>query len=797
MQQNQDNQNLVVVNENLPPRLPVLPLRSKPIFPGLYSPIIISEGKHTEVVKDSINNYNSFIGLNLLRDEHFDFNNKIQSDDLYRIGVVAKIYKKVNLPDGGMNILINSVRRYKILRLSSTDPIIRVEPLYIPDRRHHPEDEQDLEIKAYTRTLLTEVKALSEDNPLFTEEMRLTMVNVDEPGRLADFVCSMINADRSEQQDVLETYDERERLQKVITLVDKEKEIVRLQTKIQQSINEKVQKKQREFMLREQLKEIKKELGMEVDEKSKELKRFTDEIEKLNLEGEVKESVDKELEKFSLMDTHSPDFTITRNYLETIVSLPWNTESKEKLDVKNARKILDKDHYGLDDVKERVVEFLAVRKLNPDNKGSIICLAGPPGVGKTSMGKSIARATNREFYRFSLGGMRDESEIKGHRRTYIGAMPGKILSALKIVKTKNPVIMLDEIDKLGVSFQGDPSSALLEVLDPEQNNSFRDHYLDLPFDLSNVLFITTANTLDTIPRPLLNRMEVIRLSGYIMEDKLKIAKKYIIPRQINRHGLLKKHISITQKGMKKIIDGYAREAGLRNFERNIERICRKTAAKLAELEESFEPLKIDETNVEELLGKPSHIGDLTHKVRTPGIAIGLAWTALGGSTLTIESIATPIKKQVGSMHLTGQLGDVMKESANIAYSYIRSIAPDYGVDKEFFESNGVHLHLPAGATPKDGPSAGITMATAVLSLARGKKIKTNVAMTGELSLSGEVLPIGGLKEKVIAAKRTGFIKQIICPKTNEKDLEEIPEYIKKGLTFHMVESMKEVIDIVF
>jgi ATP-dependent Lon protease len=437
-----------------------------------------------------------------------------------------------------------------------------------------------------------------------------------------------------------------------------------------------------------------------------------------------------------------------------------------------------------------------VRKLKPNTRGSIICLVGPPGVGKTSMGKSIASALNRKFFRFSLGGMRDEAEIKGHRRTYIGSMPGKIIQALRIVKTKNPVIMLDEIDKLGISYQGDPSSALLEVLDPEQNTNFRDHYIDMPFDLSNVLFITTANTVDTIPRPLLDRMEVIRLSGYILEEKMKIAVKYIIPRQLERHGITQKNLSFTANALKGIIAGYAREAGLRNFERNVEKICRKVATEVASKGAGVR-VTVDAKDLEKYLGKELFLSDLTEKAERPGIAIGLAWTEMGGSTLTIECIAAPIKKQQGSINLTGQLGEVMVESAKIAYSYIRSIAKDFGVKEEFFEDNMLHLHIPTGATPKDGPSAGITMATAILSLARGKIIDNAAAMTGEISLTGKVLPIGGLKEKVIAAKRVGFIKRIIIPAANRKDLDEIPDYIRRGIKFIPVESYKEVVTHVF
>jgi ATP-dependent Lon protease len=567
---------------------------------------------------------------------------------------------------------------------------------------------------------------------------------------------------------------------------------MKLQKKITENINEKVTKQQREFFLREQLKAIKKELGMEVDAKGQEYNKFKEQLDALVLRQEVKDKAYEELEKLGLMDTHSPEYAVTRNYLETICSLPWNALSEDKIDVPRARKILDQDHYDLDEVKERILEFLSVKQLNPDSKGSILCLVGPPGVGKTSVGKSIARAMDRKFFRFSLGGMRDEAEIKGHRRTYIGAMPGKIIQALKIVETRNPVIMLDEIDKLGMSFQGDPSSALLEVLDPEQNVDFRDHYLDLPFDLSQIMFITTANTLDTIPPPLLDRMEVIRLSGYIEAEKIEIGKRYIIPRSLERHGLKKSDVKFQKSALQEILQGYVREAGLRNFEKAVDKVNRKVARKALEKELSL-PLVLKGENIRDYLGERTFIEEVYQRITRPGITIGLAWTPLGGATLTVESNLIPGK---GNLKLTGSLGDVMAESANIALSWVRSVGADMGVEESLYENNFVHLHVPAGATPKDGPSAGITMASAMLSLVTGRKIKSRLAMTGEISLIGNVLPVGGIKEKVIAAKRAKM-REIILPKENQKDLNEIPEHIKKGITFHLVEKMDDVLQYVF
>jgi len=586
--------------------------------------------------------------------------------------------------------------------------------------------------------------------------------------------------------------DVKKRMEYVLLFIKKEQELLKIQKKIQRQINEKITTSQREYFLKEQLKAIKKELGMDVDAKSSEHRRFKEMIEKFNFEDDIKEQVENELEKFSLMDPNSSEFIVTRNYLDTITSLPWNNPPAGDFDFKKAQRILESDHYGLEDVKERILEYLAVSKIKQDSKGSIICLVGPPGVGKTSVGKSIAAALNKKFFRFSVGGMRDEAEIKGHRRTYVGAMPGKIIQGLKYVKTKAPVFMIDEIDKLGASYQGDPSSALLEVLDPEQNVAFRDHYLDLPFDISTVLFITTANTTDTIPRPLLDRMEVIRLSGYIDQEKIIIAKKYLVPKSLEKHGLKKDQVIYNKTMLLRIAEDYAREAGMRNFEKALNKIHRKIARKSVLSEIKF-PVTITEESLNEYLGQPIFKEEELQKNEMPGMTTGLAWTQLGGATLTIEAIANPGKED---FRLTGQMGEVMQESANIAYSYIRHIAERFNVPADYFEKNLIHLHIPSGATPKDGPSAGITMASALLSLATKKTVRKSLAMTGELSLVGTVLPIGGLKEKVIAARRHK-IKRIIIPAQNKKDLEEIPENIKKGISFYPVDTMDQVVELLF
>ncbi len=774
---------IVPADQILPVRLFVVPIRGKPIFPGILTPMMLPSAQEADTVEKAIS-ADSFIGLVLVKNE--DQENP-GADDLFEVGTAAKIVRRINLPDGGVNIFISTVKRFRVKHVLQAAHPISVAVQYMED-----ENFDTSEVKAFTRALISEMKQVSENNPLFSEEMRLSMVNIDHPGKIADFITSILNIERAEQQRILETTDVQVRMEHVLIFIKKEQELMKIQKKIQDQLNEKITKSQREYFLKEQLKAIKGELGMAVDAKSSEYQRFKDAVEKLAFQGEVKEQVEQELEKFSLMEPASPEFTVTRNYLETIIALPWNTESKETIDIDKALSILNEDHYGLEDVKQRIVEYLAVRKLKEDSKGSIVCLVGPPGVGKTSVGKSIARALGRQFFRFSVGGMRDEAEIKGHRRTYIGAMPGKIIQGLKIVKTKNPVFMIDEIDKLGASFQGDPSSALLEVLDPEQNISFRDHYLDLPFDISHILFVTTANTLDSIPGPLLDRMEVIRLSGYIDAEKVAIAKRYLIPRSLERAGLAKGSVRYDTSALLAISDGYAREAGLRNFEKALDKIHRKIAR--GTLAGNVQPpISLKKDSLAPYLGKPVFLDEEMAEITKPGMATGLAWTPLGGAVLSIEAVANPGKE---GFKLTGKLGEVMQESASIAYSYIRHIAADRGVAPDFWEKNLIHLHVPAGATPKDGPSAGITLASALLSLASAKKLRKSLAMTGELSLVGRVLPIGGLKEKVIAARRNR-IKQIIFPEANQRDLEEIPEHVREGITFHPVSTMEEVIELIF
>jgi ATP-dependent Lon protease len=772
---------IIPADSILPNRLVIIPLLGKPIFPGIFTPLMITGEDDIAAVEEAVEG-DSLIGLVLAQNEDVE---EPRGDDLYRIGTAAKIVKRINLPDGGYNIFISTLTRFRIKKvLKPSAPVVAAVD--------HLEDRNDTsdEVKALTRSLIAEMKQVSENNNLFSEEMRLNMVNIDHPGKIADFITSILNIEREQQQKILETLDVRERMEAVLMHIKREQELLRIQKKIQKQISEKIEKRQREYFLKEQLKAIKQELGLPTDSKSSEYQRLSEAISALEISGEVKEQVESELEKFNLMDPNSSEFHVTRNYLDTIVSLPWADPPPPEVDMEKAAKVLNADHYGLEDVKERILEYLAVRKLKKDFKGSIICLVGPPGVGKTSVGRSIARALGKEFFRFSVGGMRDEAEIKGHRRTYVGAMPGKIIQGLKIVKTKDPVFMIDEIDKLGVSYQGDPSSALLEVLDPEQNVAFRDHYLDLPFDISNILFIATANTLDTIPLPLLDRMEVIRLAGYIDEEKVAIARKYLIPRSLDRAGIARKDVKYSKKALIEIANDYAREAGMRNFEKALDRIHRKLARRVV-TGEAKPPFAIDEAQLEELLGRPVFAEERIKKILEPGMTIGLAWTPFGGDVLVVEAVSNPGN---GGFRLTGQMGDVMQESAGIAYTFARGATAKMGLDAEWWENRHIHLHIPAGAIKKDGPSAGITMATALISLARGRKIRQNLGMTGELSLTGQVLPIGGLKEKTIAARRHK-LRHIIIPKQNERDLDEIPDNVKKGITFYPVETMNEVLEV--
>ncbi len=792
-----NNENSIIATDQiLPNKLTIIPLSGRPIFPGIFTPLMISSADDVKVVEEAYEK-EGFIGIVMLKNDR-----EVPSiDDLYRVGTVARIIKKVNLPDGGINIFISTQKRFKIRKALHKSAPIATAVEYLED-----EEADTFEVKALTRALISEMKEVSENNPLFSEEMRLNMVNIDNPGKIADFIASILNVDKKEQQKILETINVRQRMEQVLVFIKKEQEVLKVQKKIQNELNEKIEKNQREYFLREEMKSIQEELGETLEGNATDYQKFKKKIEEYHFEGEIKETVESELAKFSLMDPNSSEYIGTRNFLELVCQLPWEEETLEDYDLEDARKALEADHFGMDDVKKRIIEYLAVRKMKGDCKGSILILVGPPGVGKTSVGRSIAEAMHKPFFRFSVGGMRDEAEIKGHRRTYIGAMPGKIIQGIKITKSKSPVFLIDEVDKMGSSHNGDPASALLEVLDPEQNMNFRDNYLDLPFDVSNVFFILTANSLDTIPGPLLDRAEILQLSGYIDQEKLEIAKKYLIPKNLEKNGLKKSQIKYTKAALLQIAEEYARESGVRNYEKCLDKIHRKIVTEILSNKAKNEEQKseqnlteknlpvytIDTPDLFKYLGKPDFDESQIKEAKVPGTAIGLAWTSMGGDTLLIESTSFAGK---GGLILTGQMGDVMKESSQIAFNWARKFVLERGNKKaKWFDENIVHLHIPEGATPKDGPSAGITMATTFVSLLTNKKIKPHLAMTGELSLTGQVLPIGGLREKTVAAKRNK-IKTIIIPKANERDLDDIPEIVKQGIKFIPVSDVRQVLEV--
>ena len=778
---------IISMDEVLPIKIDIVPLYHRPIFPGVFAPIILNNPESIKTIENACST-SGFVGLCLVKNENAE---DVSSRNIYHYGCVAKIAKKIKLPDGQLNVFVETRKRFKIRRVLKKNDPITTYVTYLED-----ENEEHADIPALKRMLLSSMKEITENNSLFPDEMRVNLLNIDNPGRIADFIATVIGIGKDEQQKIVEILDVKKRMEEVFVHLKKEMELLTVQKKIQDDVNNRVDKNQREYFLREELNSIKEELGLFSDAKTTDGKKFKKLINSFKFKGEVKETVDSEYEKFMLLDTASPEYIISRNYLETLLTLPWKKTKQNEINLNQARTTLNKEHYGLEDVKKRILEYLAVRKLKKDTKGSIILLVGPPGVGKTSIGHSIAKTMGKPFFRFSVGGMNDEAEIKGHRRTYIGAMPGKIIQGLKIVKNNSPVFMIDEIDKIGNSYKGDPSSALLEVLDPEQNVSFRDHYLDVPFDLSNIVFILTSNTLDTIPTPLLDRAEVIKLSGYIDSEKVIIAQKYLIPKSLKKHGLKKTNIEYTNDVLLHIANSYAREAGVRGFEKNIDKIHRKLATEIAfEKRKQEDKLFLDNAYVEKMLGKPIfRKEDDQKRADRPGVAIGLAWTSLGGDTLLIETSCMEGKE---AFKLTGQAGDVMKESSAIAFSWTRKFVTEASIkERIWFENHIVHLHLPEGATPKDGPSAGITMTVAMVSLLLGRTIKENLAMTGELSLTGQVLAIGGLKEKTIAARRNG-IKEIIIPSSNLRELEEIFPQVKEGITFYPVKRIEEVIDIVF
>ncbi|MGD1819488.1 MAG: endopeptidase La [Pleomorphochaeta sp.] len=772
---------------NLPSNLFILPVGPVPVFPGLLTHLMFTETQDIDVINKAIK-HGGMIGLLLSKDNKSD--TVEEEDSLYTVGTIAKIIKQIKLPDGGVHVFISTIKRFGVTSFLNSGKYLIAEVEYLED-----EDYDKDELIPWARQLFTEIKKLADQDPMLNEQLKLNMINIEEPGKLADFLISNLEISGIEQQELLECLDIRERIEKLLIHIKNEQEISRIQKSILFKVNKKVEKQQREYFLRQELKTIQMELGMASDPKMALIAKMEQQIKEVEqyFNDEVREKVFDELEKLKGIEMIVPDFNVTRNYIENILKLPWKPSEDKAISIASARKILNRDHYGMFDVKDRILEYLAIRALKKDNKGAIICFVGAPGVGKTSIGKSIATALNKEYFRFSVGGMKDESEIKGHRRTYVGAIPGKIIKGLQTCKTNNPLFLIDEIDKMGQSFQGDPASALLEVLDPEQNFSFRDNYLDLPFDLSNVLFIATANSINGIPGPLLDRMELIEVGGYTSDEKVMIGKKYLVPKSLKKMGLEKDDIIYSSKILKQIAEEYSREAGVRNFEKNLNKINRKFAMKIVENSDIERPIKVSEKDVIDFLGIPYFTSDNIIVANKPGMAIGLAWTAMGGDTLAIESQAA---KGNGKLQLTGQLGDVMKESINIAYTYLKCNVKKYRLSIEYFNNYDIHIHVPEGAIKKDGPSAGVTMTTAIYSLVTNQVIKPRLAMTGELSLMGKVMPIGGLKEKVLAAKRNK-IKEIIIPKQNKKDLDKLDEKVTKGIEFHLVDDVSQVLEIAF
>ena len=792
MTKNQKSQ-IVLASENIPEELVIVPIDDLPVFPDMIVPLIITSltQESLEFIEKKKENYLGIVLVKKKVPQNQNFKTVSKPEKyLYQVGCVGKILKVSQIDDIEMQILINVIRRFTIKKFISQNPnlicqVVHFFPTF---------NKNNSQIKTYTSALITKIKELIKLNSIFSEEMKLFISHygMGEPGQLADLVTSMLSDITAEDmQKILEIFPLQDRLVQVLNYVHKEVEVNKIKEKINKKIEEKISHQQKEFFLKEQLKQIKLELGIEKDDKLTEVEKIKKQLLNLKLSMEASKVVEEELEKLTMYDTHSPEYSVSRNYLNWIVSLPWGITTKDNLNLKKAKLKLEQDHYGLEEVKTRILEFIAVQKLKKSISGSILCFVGPPGVGKTSLGKSIAKALMREFYNFSLGGIRDEAEIKGHRRTYIGAMPGKIIQALKSVGSSNPVIVLDEIDKIKSSFQGDPSASLLEVLDPEQNGQFLDHYLDVRFDLSKILFIATANQMESIPESLLDRMEIIQLSGYLLEEKREIAKKFVIPKQIKNHGLKLKLIHFTNQGIDHIIRHYAREAGVRMLEQQVKKILRKIAHQFASAQ--FSSIKIDE-NIRDYLGMERFKEESPYEVALPGVVSGLAWTALGGTILYIESIVVSKKENGGKIALTGQLGEVMEESANIAYAYGRSISDHYQVEPSFFRDTEIHLHVPEGATPKDGPSAGITMAVSLISLAKRKAVPNEIAMTGELTVTGRVLPIGGVKEKIIASKSMKK-KKIILPMDNKRDFEKLPSHVKKGINIHFVKSFPEVLKI--
>ncbi len=759
--------------------LPILPLKDTVVYPHIVAPLLVTEEPLVKLIDDALAG-DRIIGLLTAKD---DVEDDIPGpEQLYDVGSAVAVARMFKLPDGKMQLLVQGIARIKVGEYTTKSPYLRAKVERLRD-----EMEEGVEIEGLARNALNLFRQIVTLAPYLPEEILIAAMNVGEPNDLSDFLAANINLDTKQKQELLEELNIKERLRKLTVFLNHEVEVLEIGSRIQDQVQSELGKGQREFFLREQLKAIQNELG-ELDEKTVEINELREAIEASGMTDEARKEADRELDRLANMPAAAAEYTVARTYLDWMINLPWKESTEDNLDVKRAARILDEDHYDLDKVKERIVEYLAVRNIKKDTKGPILCFVGPPGVGKTSLGHSIARALGRTFHRISLGGVRDEAEIRGHRRTYVGALPGRIIQGLRKAGTNNPVFMLDEVDKLGVDFRGDPAAALLEVLDPEQNDSFSDHYLDVAFDLSRVMFITTANVLFTIPPALLDRMEVLELPGYTEPEKVKIARQFLVPRQLEEHGLADRGLTIEDSVLHGIIRNYTREAGVRNLEREIAGICRKIARRVAEGEKG--PFRVTGDDLHDMLGPIKFRQEVIEQEDEVGVATGLAWTEVGGDVLFVEAESFHGK---GNLSLTGKLGEVMQESARAAVTYSRANADKLGIDEDFFEKNDVHIHVPAGAIPKDGPSAGVTMAVALVSAATGRPVIKDVAMTGEITLRGKVLPVGGIKEKVLAAHRAG-VKKVILPEENEKDLEDVPDFVKDDVEFAFVKDVNEIID---
>ncbi len=785
VQEDGEKRQILLPSEILPSHIYVLPQNHRPFFPGQAIPLVMNADVWLPTLKAVQERKQEVVGLVATRR---DGDGVPSASDLHGMGTVCRIHR-IHREQDQLQVLLEGLQRFQVRRWLQDEPPLLANVQYFPQRPESRSEEQ----KAYAVAIINTIKELIPLNPLYGEELKVFLArsNPNEPSLLADFAASLTSASKEDLQEVLETISVQRRLEKVVELLHKEVEIAQAQMDIRRQVESELQGRQREVFLRQQLKFIQQELGLAKDDKTAEIDEFKARLEALTVPEQAQTRIDDEIRKLSLLETGSAEYGVTRNYLDWITSIPWGRYSEDTQDLSAASRVLDAHHEGLHDIKERILEFLALGIMKGDVAGSIICFVGPPGVGKTSLGRAIADALGRKFYRFSVGGMRDEAEIKGHRRTYIGALPGKLVQALKDCRVANPVIMLDEIDKVGASYQGDPASALLEVLDPEQNGTFHDHYLDVDLDLSRVLFICTANQLDTIPGPLLDRMEVVHLSGYLDNEKLSIARKHLLPRQLSRAGLRRRgDLKVPAPALKKVIEQYSREPGVRKLEKALARLVRKAVVKI--LKDGKRPVEIPAGKIEEYLGQP--IYEAEQLEQGIGIVTGLAWTPLGGATLPVE--ATLVHNRRSGFQLTGQLGKVMQESANIAYSYVRGNAERYGIPADWFDDAYLHLHVPAGATPKDGPSAGVTIGSALVSLATGKAPRAGFAMTGELTLTGRVYPVGGIREKLLAAKRQK-IRHVILPAANERDWVEVPDHIRRGIQAHFAETFGDVAALIF